>query len=117
MDIKTYEAEHGISPREAITAIKREYPGFDKVLHGKAARSDYYGVRLAEGAEKLLKGLGADTNEKPARRERRKNPCRCQVRLSKKLYGQLQQALKRNGITTMQDGLTHIIIKWVEDQK
>lgn len=116
LQVKAFREERGITCGQIVGVVREQYPKYDKYLHSKVERPEEYGVRLVNGAERLLEEAFAKTAPTPDKRDRRRLPARIQCRLSKTEYGRLQQALKRAGFDTIQAGLAYIINCYLEQE-
>ena len=92
--------------KEIVKIIREHYPKYDKFLHSKVKRPEFYAVRLIEEAEKLI---SPEKPQETRRADRHRLRCRVSCRLSERKKRRLQQALRKYGIISMQDGLTYII--------
>lgn len=117
MDIKTFAADHGLQDKAVVSLIKSEHPKYDKYIHSKVKRPDDYGIKLLDSAEKLIQDTFGTSPPAPRRADKRRKPCRVQVRLSKHDYKVLQQCIKRDGYDTMQAGVSKIIKDYLKERK
>ena len=117
MDIKSFAADHGLQDKEVVNLVKSEHPKYDKYIHSKVKRPDDYGIKLLDSAEKLIQDTFGTNSPAPRRTDKRRKPCRIQVRLSKHDYKVLQQCIKRDGYDTMQAGVSKIIRDYLKERK
>jgi hypothetical protein len=99
--------------KEIVKIIREHYPKYDKYLHSKVKRPELYAIRLIEEAEKLI---SPEKPQEARRTDRHRLKGRVSCRLSERKKRRLQLALKRKGITSMQDGLTYIIDWFLGEQ-
>jgi len=100
--------------KEIVKIIREHYPKYDKFLHSKVKRPELYAIRLIEEAEKLI---SPEKPQEARRADRHRLRCRVSCRLSERKKRRLQQALRKYGITSMQDGLNYIIDQFLEEEK
>lgn len=112
-NVKEFAETRGLKTKEVVDVIRSEFRGYDKHLHSKVAHPDKYGVRLIETDEQLVLAAFEKTPLTLHRKETRRKPYRVQCRLSKSVLRRLQQAIKSDGYSTMQDGLTHVIMEYL----
>ncbi len=96
--------------KEIVKIIREHYPKYDKFLHSKVKRPELYAIRLIEEAEKLI---SPEKPQEARRADRHRLRCRVSCRLSERKKRRLQQALKKHGYTSMQDGLNYIIDRFL----
>lgn len=94
--------------KEAVKAIKDQYPGFDHSLWSKTLRPDHYGVQLVPGAAALVKAPVTHT------RDKRSKANKYTWRAGNALKQRLQTAKKARGILTDQEAITIAVLEWIE---
>lgn len=117
LNVHDHLEQTGTSRKDAVAAIKEKYTGFDKQLLCKVENPDKYGVRLVNGTEQILEEAFTATTQTARRPEKRRLNKRVQCRMSETTLRRLQQAFRRNGFDTVQDGIAFIIDKYLEEQK
>ncbi len=115
-NMSEFIAKHGLKDGQAVGIVREKYPGYDKHLHSKIKSPDKYGVRLVPMAERYLCKAFDQAAPIARKRANRRLPARIQCRLTKRDLGLLQQALRRAGYKTLQDGLLHLITKYLQEQ-
>lgn len=108
-DINKFIAEHGLQNKDVVPVLKDEFSKMDKFLFSKVCHPELYGVRLVEGGENLLTHIFS--TKPPAARRADKHRVRYSVRcrITKAQKTRLQQAFKRDGYKTIQNGMSTII--------
>lgn len=114
--VKQFREERGIGMLEAVSIIKEIHPGMDKPLLCKVENPDKYGVRLTTSAEQALEDAFTTTAPKVRKPDKRRKPMRIQCRLSKGQFELLQQALNKDGYTTMQEGISALIERYLHER-
>ena len=117
MDVKAFAVERGLMGKDLIAVVHAQYRGYGKSEHSKVGNPEKYGIRLLDGAEKLILDAYGATAPAPRRADKRSKPYRVQCRLSRHEYARLQLALKRSGHETMQEFVSRIIAKYLEGYK
>ena len=78
---------------------------------------DRYGIRLVLGAEQALEDAFSTTLPEPRKRDNRRLRAKIQCRMTESKFERLQRAFRHDGYATMQEGVTHLIDKFLEDKK
>jgi hypothetical protein len=100
----------GVLQTKIVSVVRRGYPKYDRYIDSKVIRPEY-GIRLASGADKLLKDAFGDM-AKARRKDTRRLPRRVQFRLSEAEYRWLKEHLTDIGYETMQDGMVHVYVRY-----
>ena len=116
LDVKNFREERGVTAKQMVDVIREQYPKYDIRLHIKVERPEEYGVRLVNDAERLLEEAFAHTAPRPRRPDRRRLPKRIQCRLSTTHYERLQKAFREEGFETIQQGLQHLILRYLKEE-
>ena len=106
-----------IPAKEAVPFIQPMYPKFDKTMWSKV-KSGSYGADLPEDARQALWERFA-SKVLEARRRSRHGKHRLthsiRARLPDDVYAALQQCIRDDGYTTMQDWLTEKVIRYLAE--
>ena len=114
IDVKAFQALHGLSHPQMVRAIREVAPGYDTPLHSKVCNPERYGVRLVNMAEAALET--AYPAIKPRRHDNKHKPERVQCRLTTSQFRALQQEATVRGYKTIQDVLEAIISTWLKEK-
>ena len=114
IDVKAFQALHGLSHPQMVQAVKEVAPGYDKALHSKVCAPDTYGVRLTTRAEAALEA--AYPSIKPRKHDNKRKPERVQCRLTTSQFRALQREATVRGYKTIQDVLEAIISTWLKEK-
>ena len=102
-----------IPAKDAVALVQTLYPKFDKTMWSKV-KSGTYGADLPEDARKALweqfapKALEA---KERSRHGKHRLTCSIRARLPDNVYAALQQCIRDDGYTTMQDWLTEKVTR------
>lgn len=110
----------GVPQRQMVSGIRAVYPKHDKVLFSKCLRPEQYGIALLPEAVSLAyAAAGADKPPRARKRppENRSKPCRIYGRLDRSVFAALQQALKEDGIPTVQDWICKAVRRYLTERK
>lgn len=117
MDIRKFEEEHGLKPKDIINVARDIYPKYDKVIHCHVKNPEQYGVRWVDDLERAVIEAFSDKPPVPRKQEHRSKPYRMQVRLSKRSYEILQRRFEADGFDTVQAGLAFIIGRYIKEEE
>lgn len=113
MNLPQFEKDQGISAKDIVPVMRKQYRKYDKPLHSKLKRPDAYGICLLPKAAKFLK----EAFPTARKRENRRLSHRVQFRLSEWHYEALQRVLKEKyGFSTTQDGLSYIVVQFLNQE-
>lgn len=115
IDLRTFRESRNLNARDMVDVVRQDYPGYDRSLQSKAENPDYYGVRLVAGAEKLLEESFTKTAPETKKRDRHRMPRRIQCRMTQAKFAVLQLKFQDDGFETMQEGIAHLIDKYLEE--
>ena len=107
-----------IPAKEMVDVVRKRYPKYDKTVQSKCENTQDYGTVLASDAmEALYKHFGAKPPEPPkaTRHGKHRYSCRITCRLPDADYAALQQRIKAEGYATMQDWLTDIVNRYLQN--
>lgn len=113
IDVKAFREERGITARDMIDVARESYPKYDKYLHSKVERPDEYGVRPVLALESAWECAFASTAKKCHKRDNRRLKARIQCRMTQTEFERLQHAFRRDGYTTMQEGMSNLIKQYI----
>lgn len=110
----------GVSAREMVEVVQTLYPKYDKTLQSKCENGEEYGVELKRDAmqalmDRFAQSSGSATSS--ARKDGHRYQCRLYCRLPDEQYGLLQRYIREEGYTTMQDWLSNMIDRFIEERK
>lgn len=109
-ELKELQDGLGLSMIDIVGTVRELYPKFDKPLLSKCKATEKYGVILAQDAMDRLYDRFLPMQELPAKPKPRSGKHRLNCRVSCRLpdgdYQQLQERIKAEGFTTMQDWLS-----------
>lgn len=94
--------------REIIAAIKARYPGFTAPDYAKAHNPDYYGIQLVPGAKEIERGA-------LRKKKRIEHKAKLTWRADAVLYGRIQKAKEKTGVSTTQELITVAVIRYLEE--
>lgn len=114
LKVKEFREERSILASQVVEVVREQYPGYDKYLNSKVENHEKYGIRLVNDAEQMLEQAFLKVTPAPRKPDKRRLPQRIQCRLSKTNYERLQQAFRVAGFDTVQAGMQHLIIKYLE---
>lgn len=117
MDIRKFEEEHGLKPKDIINVARDIYPKYDKVIHCHVKNPEQYGVRWVDDLERAVIEAFASTTPQCRRKDNRRLKARIQCGMTEREYEQLQRRFKAQGFDTMQDGIKYIIGRYLEEAK
>ena len=106
-----------IPAKEAVPFIQTMYPKFDKTMWSKV-KTGAYGANLPEDARKALWERFASKELEARMRSRHgkhRMTCSIRARLPDDVYAALQQCIRDDGHTTMQDWLTEKVIRYLAE--
>ena len=69
MDIRKFEEEHGLKPKDIINVARDIYPKYDKVIHCHVKNPEQYGVRWVDDLERAVIEAFADKPPVPRAQE------------------------------------------------
>lgn len=118
-ELKELRLSHGITAAQMVAAIQKIYGGYDKTLHSKCENSQKYGIQLLPPARDAALSLvpGAAEAQKRAKRDRHRFTCRLSCRLDTETWRRLQQQIKRDGYSTMQDFVSTLVQKYLQERE
>ena len=96
-----------------VAALREEFPKANKGTVSMALHTNDYGVKFCTRAQEIYSSV---TQQKP-RRANRVKPIRVQCRLTESTAQRLFNALKRNGIASMQTLLESLVLSWLEQSE
>lgn len=106
----------GIPVADMVAVVRQIYPGYDKALQSKCEHGDRCGVNLRTDAmDALYAAFDPNRTTAPGRRKKdaHRLPCAVKARLDQTSYAALQQAIRANGYTTMQDWLANQVRAYI----
>ncbi len=99
-----------------IAAVKAAgFVGYDKTLHSKCGRPDYYGIMRVPDAEAAISKEAQKTPVNARKPEKRKLPYRIQGRLSVRQNDLLQRALKASTHKTVQEFISAAVMRYADE--
>ena len=114
--VKEFREARGLQGKQIVEVMREKYPKYDKTIHSKVERPEEYGIRLLCEAEKLIEEAFAGTVVQAKKRDGRRLPCRVQCRMSKARFERLQQTLREEGFETGQEGVSHILARYLDEK-
>lgn len=106
-DYPLYMSGADISRREAINALKQDFPRFEKAALAMVCNPDDYGVQLTPAAEtRLVSAFGYFAGlsiRKPKKKDQRKKANRLYVRLDDAMFARLEEVYSRSSFASKQD--------------
>lgn len=116
-ELKEFRLSHELMAQEMVDVLQGIYPKYDKTVQSKCENTEKYGVMLApEGIKLLYETFAPDepiptkTGSKsrtPRRDSGNKLKCRISARLPDERLAQLQQHIKADGYSTMQEWISN----------
>lgn len=103
LDLKTYRAAHSLSGKEVAQTLRPYYPKVNKIAICMA-ESGEYAIGLLPEAEQILTG-----ENKPRRADRHRIKSRVSCRVTSEVLEQFNSAMQREGYSTCQSYMEHII--------
>lgn len=116
LDVKAFRESRGATAKQCADVVREQYPGYDKHLHSKVEHPEKYGIRLVLGAEQALEDAFAATFPEPRKRDNRRLKARISCRMTETKFERLQRAFRQDGYATMQEGVSHLIDRFLEDK-
>ncbi len=116
-DLRELRRRVDLPAKEAVPIIQALYPKFDKTMWSKV-NSDQYGADLPEDARKALWENFAPMvlrAQERSRHGRHRLTCSIRARLPDEVYAALQQCIRDDGYTTMQDWLTEKVTRYLAE--
>lgn len=117
LDVKQFRESRGITSKEMVEVAREQYPKYDKYLQSKLEKPHEYGIRPLLALESAWEAAFTSTTPNCIKRDNRKLKARIQCRMTEREFEQLRRKFRLNGFDTMQDGLKHIINKYLEESK
>lgn len=111
-DLRQFRLSTAAPVTEMVDIVRALYPKYDKTLQSKCEHGEEYGIQLRADAMKALICKFAPGRQNARRPDGRTKPYRTQARLTKAVYGQLQQLVGERGVT-MQDFLEGLILDYL----
>lgn len=122
-ELKEFRIRHELTAQEMVDVLRDVYPKYDKTVQSKCENTEKYGVVLApEGVKALYEKFAPDEplpaaasskSRKPRRDSGNKLKCRISARLPDERLEQLQQAIKADGYSTMQDWISSAVADYL----
>lgn len=116
LDVKAFRESRGVTAKQCADAVREQYPGYDKHLHSKVEHPEKYGIRLVLGAEQALEDAFTVTFPEPRKKDNRRLKARISCRMTETKFERLQRAFRQDGYATMQEGVSHLIDRFLEDK-
>ncbi len=116
-DLRELRISRQIPAREMVAVVQKIYPKYDKTIQSKCENGDAYGIGLRPDALNALytafapEAIQATGNRK---KERHRLTCRVSARLEKTDYERLQQLIKADGYSTMQEWLAWMVKQYIQ---
>lgn len=105
-----------IPAKDMVAVVQQLYPKYDKTVQSKCENGEAYGVSLRPDAMAALYNRFAPELAQArtaAKKDKRRLTCRISARLETADYEALQQLIKADGYTTMQDWLTATVRAYI----
>lgn len=105
-----------IPAKDMVAVVQQLYPKYDKTVQSKCENGEAYGVSLRPDAMAALYNRFAPELAQArtaAKKDKRRLTCRISARLETADYEALQQLIKAEGYTTMQDWLTATVRAYI----
>lgn len=96
-----------------VSVVQGIYPKYDKTMQSKCERGDEYGIQLRADAMKALLAQFAP-GWKSKRSGGHRLTCRISCRLENDDYALLQQHVKADGFSTMQDWIADMVHRYLQ---
>lgn len=122
-ELKELQDGLNLSMDEVVDTVRTLYPKFDKPLLSKCKATEKYGVILAQDAMDRLydRFLPKEEPQKPdapakpkTRHGQHRLNCRISCRLPDTDYQRLQERIRADGFSTMQDWLADIVCDYLK---
>lgn len=117
-ELRQLRLSRQIPAKEMVAIVRQIYPKYDKTVQSKCENTQDYGTVLAADAmETLYKYFGKPPPEptKSTRHGKHRYACRITCRLPDADYKALQQRIKAEGYSTMQDWLANIVHRYLQE--
>lgn len=119
-DLRDLRQEKNIQAKDIVELLRRDYPGFDKMLNSKVENGEKYGITLRWQAIDIV--LRKYAPEKLTREKRRRNgyhklTASLSCRVDNDTYSRFKAAMKKAGYDTVQDALTELVLKFIETEE
>ncbi|MCL2220979.1 MAG: hypothetical protein FWC20_01840 [Oscillospiraceae bacterium] len=117
--LKQIRLESGKKMMDVVEAVKPICPAFDKAMLSKCENGYKYGIKIdPKIMNAIIEFCAPDNIDEVKRRVRggNKMPHRVSCRLERSVYTKLQQRMKVQGFTTMQDLLMHLINNYLKGE-
>ncbi len=106
---------------EMVDVVRQMHPKFDRYVQSKAENSELYGIQLCPDAMKeLWMKFAPDEYQKRIRKAHKSGghrlTCRIQARLETADYELLQQLIRADGYSTVQDWLADIVAEYIKQK-
>ncbi len=108
-DLKKLRLQKNIPAKDMVSVVKELYPKYDKTTQSKCENGAAYGICLRQDALKAVFVRFAPEHLKERKKNDHRLTCRISCRLETVEYDKLQQNIKSDGFTTMQDWLTEVV--------
>jgi len=112
-ELKEFRIQHGLHAQDMVDVLRKTYPKYDKTVHSKCENTKKYGAALCPEAMKILYDTFAPNEQiytgapqkpcKPRKPRRSDTKRQISARLSGERIAQLQQHIKDDGYSTMQE--------------
>lgn len=99
MDIRNLEAR----PKEIVSALREEYPKYDKFLHSKVCQPEKYAIKLVHRAERILKSRFKMCPATAVKADKHSRVHRITYRPENSQYEALQRAKTEDGYHSWQE--------------
>ena len=114
------ELRETIRANDVVSVVCEAFPGYDKFLERKVENGDYYGIELrCEAIDALVKAFCPEKAEevKRQRNGRHRFSKRISARLPDEMFHKLTSQIKREGFSSMQSWLIHIVTEYLKEAK
>ena len=118
-ELRTLRLSKNIPAQAIVNVIKKFHPNFDKPMLSKCERGDTYGITLKPAVmDALIDKFAPETREvyKRRRNGHHRLTCRITCRLENDDYTALQRLIKGDGFGTMQDWLSFIVKRYINQK-
>lgn len=116
-ELKELRVRMKLPGRELVDVIKPMYPKFDKTVLSKCENGDVYGVQLRKDAMvALYEKFDPEHLCKWHKRDAHRLKHCIKARLPDDIYTQLQQLIRADGYTTVQEWLSERVTAYVKER-
>lgn len=116
-ELRDLRVSKNLPARDMVKVVRELYPKYDKTVQSKCENSEAYGVSiLPDALEALYQHFAPERLQAPTPTKHGKHRLTRQIscRLSDGDFEALQQQIRADGYTTMQDWLSEMVRQYLE---